>query len=458
MDEGKRVYAWGEVRLMSGPKMSAADIKKYRLFEQDRRRLYQDLVRMCDIQKRRLKNVTQLQDLCAGVMKEDAVKFRMQKLGRDAEDIRVSLKRMQAVMQERNNEEMRDVLQGVSARFAPLDEELAETEAFVRKVREEFFVKMMADSKKAKEADTVAAADAGAGADADAKIASFESLAKDEAARVLHSVSTLCESAEAAGIKEEEAKTLLANIEELVAEGRDAFSLYEEIHRIDVMKIRPLRDVIEKEERRLDELDARLSAELSKYHVLCREQGIAPKKFAFAEESVEAIRYESAGLIQKGSLKSDLRILMRNIRESLVELGYLYLGEKEEDRDFAREIYRIHDDVILHVIYDSTGRVTMEVAVEDEKDREPHPREVEKLVKEQVSFCTEYEKIFHLINQKGLEFRKDNLYPVSPDFAQVINTSEFVRAGEGAAAADAATDDYFASYGLRENKYLAAQI
>jgi hypothetical protein len=405
----------------------------------------------------------------------------MQKLSRDAEEIKASLERMQTVMQERNNEEMRDVLQGVSARFAPLDEELIGTESFVRKVKEEYFVKMMAGAKKTAEAggDDSAESEGAEGSSADgetvsgglttdweSKIAAFEDLAKEEAARVLHFIQSLCERAEAVGIKEDEASALLTNVEELVAEGRDAFSLYEEIHRIDVMQIRPLRDVIEKEEKRQDELDERLSAELSKYHVLCREQGIEPKKFAFAEESVEAIRYECAGLIQKGSAQSDLRILMKNIRESLVELGYSYLGEKEEDRDYAREIYRIHDDVILHVIYDSTGRVTMEVAVEDDKDREPHPREVEKLVKEQVSFCTEYEKIFHTINQKGLEFRKENLYPVSPDFAQVINTSEFVRAEAGAGGATVAgtgsatvagagADDYFEVYGSRESKYLA---
>ena len=184
---------------------------------------------------------------------------------------------------------------------------------------------------------------------------------------------------------------------------------------------------------------------------------MTPKKFAFEEASIEAIRYECAGILAGSTQNGDLRILMKNVRESLVKLGYSYLGEKEEDRDFAREIYRIHDDVILHVIYDSTGRVTMEVAVEDEKDREPHPREVEKLVKEQVNFCSEYEKIFHAINEKGLAFRKENMYPVSPDFAQVINTSGFVNAGAGSAAGAAAVDDYFEMYGLRESKYLVAE-
>jgi hypothetical protein len=67
-------------------------------------------------------------------------------------------------------------------------------------------------------------------------------------------------------------------------------------------------------------------------------------------------------------------------------------------------------------------------------------------------------KIFHAINQRGLEFRKENLYPVSPDFAQVINTTEFTKAGGTGSVAGApgvaAGDDFYEHYVSRESKYL----
>ena len=431
---------------MSGPKMSAADIKRFRLFEQDRRRFCQDLVRLNDLQKRRLQAIAALQDLCIGVMEEDEIKFRMQKLDTLSSEIKASTQRIAAVLAERNNEDMKEVLQNVSAKFEGVESFFEETEILVRKTRDTYFERVVAGAKNA-------AGIAGHSMDANPG-PEF----KKEAARVLRVLGDLKTRATITGMKEAESMRLYDEVSALCAEGRDAFSLYEEVHRLDVMKVRPIRDAIEKEEKRLDNLDARLSLELAKYHTLCSEYDVLPKKFSFAEESIEAIRYECAALMTKHSETGDFRILMKNIRKSLVGLGYSYLGEREEDRDFAREIYRIHDDVILHVIYDSTGRVTMEVAVEDTTDRAPHPREVDKLVKEQVLFCEEYEKIFHAINQRGLEFRKENLYPVSPDFAQVINTTEFTKAGgtgsEAGALGVAAGDDFYEYYASRESKYL----
>ena len=102
---------------MSGPKMSAADIKRFRLFEQDRRRFCQDLVRLNDLQKRRLQAIAALQDLCIGVMEEDEIKFRMQKLDTLSSEIKASTQRIAAVLAERNNEDMKEVLQNVSAKF-----------------------------------------------------------------------------------------------------------------------------------------------------------------------------------------------------------------------------------------------------------------------------------------------------------------------------------------------------
>ena len=245
------------------------------------------------------------------------------------------------------------------------------------------------------------------------------------------------------------AREIAKELREILSdEEKDTYSVFIEVHRLDVRKIRPLREQIEDMEREADALDELLSAELARYHMLCMEAGINPKKFPFRQESLEAIRYECGKLLAGRSENSDIRLLMKRVRESLSKLGYEYLGEKEEDLDFYREIYRIHDHVVLHVMFDSTGKVTMEVAVEDDRDRLPHEREVEMLVQEQVKFCDEYEKIFQLINEQGMLFQKEAMFPPSPEFAQVINRSEF--ACEKDAAGDYSCDMYLD----RKEKYL----
>lgn len=93
----------------------------------------------------------------------------------------------------------------------------------------------------------------------------------------------------------------------------------------------------------------------------------------------------------------------------------------------------------------------MEVAVEDDCEREPSRQETDMLVEEQLSFCEAFEEIFRLINENGLALRKEQLFPCSPDFAQVINTAEF----DKSAAAYASSYDIYRDY---TQKYLEGDM
>lgn len=247
-----------------------------------------------------------------------------------------------------------------------------------------------------------------------------------------------------------DAEAILMDLKKSVTNGkREAFMDYEEIHRIDVFQIRPLLDKLEKKEKEYDLLDSKLSKELAIYHALCKEFEIEPKQFLFAEESILEIRSATAEIIQRENPFFCCSEYMEKMRSLLSGMGYSYIGEKEEDRKIYRQLYHIHDNVVLHVIYDSTGRVTMEVALEDDHSRMPLKHEVEQMVKEQISFCNGFSTIFREIETSGLALDKAMLYPADPSFATVIDSSGFDKVADNSA-------DYL-MFESTETKYLAEE-
>jgi hypothetical protein len=393
---------------MSGPKISATEMKRLHLFEEERRRLLQSLVRLKEELKRRKREISNLSLMLIPFYSSAEAKEIGKELGKIEQAVEESLPRIEAALTDGTNIHMAEVLQQLLAKHDADEEILLMKEEEIYNLREQ-----MLGGKSS------------AAPDSHVPEISIET-AKGECKRILALVDELIDRATECNLDYTGLSEIRAEIEDLENdEGRDGFSLFTAVHHIDVMRLRPLRERIEKEEKRLDWLDEALSNELAKYHMLCQATDTEPKKFPFAEESIDAIRYECGRIISARGANGDVRLLMKKVRESLEELGYAYLGEREENLDFYRELYRLNEETVLHVIYDSTGKITMEVAAFDTKDRPPHQREVDRLVKEQEKFCTEYEKIFHLINAHGLAMKKEAMYPPSPDFAQVINTSEF---------------------------------
>lgn len=393
---------------MSGPKISATEMKRLHLFEEERRRLLQDLVRLKEELKQRGKDISNLSVMMLPFYSDEEAKEHAKVLGNLEKSVNESLPRIEAALLDGTNLHMKEVLTQLLSKHDKDEEMLRGKEERIYELREKWLGAATVSAKESKTPGFSMEAAAG------------------ECNRILALLDDLIARSEECRLESGELKKLKSEITELKEDtGRDGFSLFSEIHHLDLMKIRPIRERIEKEERRLNKLDERLSAELARYHMLCRAADAEPEKFALEEASVERIRYACGELLSKIKAGSDIRLLMKTVRESLEEYGYTYLGEREEDIEFTRELYQINTDTVLHVIYDSMGRITMEVAAFDTKDREPHPREVERLVKEQEKFCADYEKIFHLINEHGLSMRKEAMYPPSPDFAQVINTSGF---------------------------------
>lgn len=393
---------------MSGPKISATEMKRLHLFEEERRRLLQDLVRLKEELRQRQKDISNLSVMLLPFYSAEEAKECAKALGEIEKSVKESLPRIEAALLDGTNIHMKEVLGQLLSKHDKDEEILCAKEEQIYELREKW---LGGTSSSAKESH--------------APGISMET-AEGECRRISALLDDLIGRAEECNLGTDELERLKLRIQELNEDrGRDGFSLFSEVHHLDVMKIRPIRERIEKEEKRLYKLDERLSAELAKYHMLCQAADIEPEQFAFEESSIERIRYACGELLSRKAENSDIRLLMKKVRESLEEYGYTYLGEREEDMEFYRELYQINAETVLHVIYDSMGRITMEVAAFDTKDREPHRREVDRLVKEQEKFCADYEKIFHIINEHGLSMRKEAMYPPSPDFAQVINTSGF---------------------------------
>ena len=447
---------------MSGPKISEAELKRLRMIEEERRKLYQELVSIRDEMKRNQKDASDVQSMMVCVYGNEEIRKKSKKLSEVQNAIDHSLVEIEDLLRSRDNEQLKKEIKKFQTRNKD-SATIREIRSFVAGVREkhieEQLEKVKAASKKSlQQANTNSSGNGGMSYSEYVKDIFSDEFVRSEQARILSLLAELKERAEAIEKfkKKEERGELTGRhaetekkIKELLDDtDRDNFSMYEELHRLDVIYVRTLRDKIEKAEEEADKLDRALSEELARYHALCDQAGEEPKKFAFDWSSVEAIRYECGRLLSEENDDEKVKALMKNVRESLTELGYEYLGEKEEDICFYREIYRVHDNVILHVIYDSEGRVTMEVAMEDDCDRAPLPREIDQQVKEQETFCDAYEKIFDAINAKGVGFKKDTIFAPDPAFAQIINTSDFKKAPAETAS------DYYDTYANKELKYM----
>lgn len=426
---------------MSGPKISAAELEAMRRQEEERRRLIQEIYRLTGVLSRQGKTASQLQEMLLPIFSEDG----MDRLVRDIDAIQ---REIQSVQQRnrgfvtRQNSRLQVTAATLSSLIQKNESLLKQAETAVEQARAKFVETKLAAFQKPQ----------GNSRSTEAERAARQAVA-EEATRLQSLLDALTIRAKRVKLSHAEVDNISNHIRSSLKDSERAPEiLYQELHRIDLFELRPLRDRIEKREKEADELDSLLSAELAQYHTLCAEASITPQRFPFRKESIEAIRYECGRLIsERHAQEADIPMMMQRVRQSLGDFGYEYIGEKCESLKVFREAYRVHGNVILHVIYDSTGRITMEVAVEDDCEREPSRQETDMLVEEQFSFCEAFEEIFRLINENGLALRKEQLFPCSPDFAQVINTAEF----DKSAAAYASSYDIYRDY---KQKYLEGDM
>lgn len=242
----------------------------------------------------------------------------------------------------------------------------------------------------------------------------------------------ICENIEKRGKRihfdTSEIKLILSDIKSSMGDtNRERRMIYEELHRIDVFRLSIISRNLDKAEKEFDALDRKLSELLASYYAVCQSMGVKPKKFAFSEKSIQEINYECSRLKTQSVGRVNHADSLRKVRNALSSLGYRFLGEKKERNAVYRQIFRVPDTVntVIHVLFDDDGKVTMEVAIEDQCERNPSAREIESIVSAQHSFCKSSKDILTALNKNGLGLSLEEDYPCGPEFAQIIDTSDF---------------------------------
>lgn len=437
---------------MSGPKVLSAE--EIRMMEEERERqrieqakreermrLVQEQFRKCDILKRQISIANEMQAALVSIMDNPEAAEISARLHTITLANQQAIESWSALEQSEDNDVLRNHVNGLDAVIMSTEGVLNSVKYPIESMRSAHIEKMMSrvvtkDDTNVKKAENTKRPDIP------------EEALENEARRILAQIKILKPRVEEAGLDMEMLNTIEQQVHDSLSDDkRERWMIFEEIHRIDVFRLRPFVSTLERQEAENDALEAELSEALAKYHSLCSMYHIEPKQFPFKRESVTEIRYACGDLIEQFSQAVDCEAIMKRVRATLTEMGYRYIGQKEESRRYYRQIYRIHGDTILHAVFDSTGRVTMEVAIESDSDRQPNAREISSIVREQETFCNSFERIFDSLDEHGLVMRKDMMCPCGAEYAQIINTSGFTK--------EQGKDEFdYSIYSSRKRKYL----
>lgn len=166
-----------------------------------------------------------------------------------------------------------------------------------------------------------------------------------------------------------------------------------------------------------------------KYEVLTEELGIEQEIISFSIDDLEFLRAETERLENVLKKNREYEYISRTVDDVMIELGYKLAGNrnvtKKNGRKFQNELFTYHEGTAVNVTYSDTGQIAMELGGLDEVDRIPDDREAEALTDEMHSFCNDYKQIEQLLKQRGIEMTRLNTLPPEPQYAQIINVSDY---------------------------------
>lgn len=432
---------------MSGPKIISAEEIRMRAEAEERLRLVQDQFRMAEVLRRKLSEIENVQMILYQVAEDQRARNLSAKLSALTCQCQETMEEWKDISTTTDNDKIRRHNQKLQQTAAHIDAQLVGLRSDSTTLRDAYINGMIAAIPRpnviplqANDFEIIYHMQP----DVPDQVVSFE---EERLRKLIHNIQVRAKKIKA--LRNVNFSDFQNEIRRILGQRkRENYMIYQDLHQFDVLKIQPLLRMLENAEYDYDKLDFALSGELAAYHAVCSVYGIAPKLFAFLPNSVQEIRYATAEILTQQDLAFDCAEIMARVRKILARMGYTYMGEKEEERQVRRQIYRIHDKTILHVIFDSTGRVTMEVALEDDMDRIPSGREIKQIVSDQGKFCQDFEQIFAGMNGDGVHMKKEMLCPCGEEFARIIDTSGFIKAR----AAETVID--YSMYESPEMKYL----
>jgi len=161
------------------------------------------------------------------------------------------------------------------------------------------------------------------------------------------------------------------------------------------------------------------------------------KEFEFDETRVKADISEMKRLTEEINAKALEDIcrqeVNRIVNETIEDMGYQVLGEKNPGAKANAVLYRYDDSTAINVI--NTGNTfVMEVVATDNEDRLPTQGEKKDLYRKMENFCGDYEDIMErLENDERLKINRVYHMPADEKYAHVINTSAYSKEKTGIA-------------------------
>ena len=173
-------------------------------------------------------------------------------------------------------------------------------------------------------------------------------------------------------------------------------------------------------------------AAYDRYEFLCDEAGLVAHKYECTVENIEIINSEIAKLESTDAAEYVQNYINEALESAMKEMGYSIVGTREASKKSGKkvkhELYSFGAGTGVDITYGADGQITMELGGFDSQDRVPDEAEAAKLTEDMHRFCGEFSALERILERQGVQRRNISLMPPSPEFAQIINTEEYVMA------------------------------
>ena len=168
----------------------------------------------------------------------------------------------------------------------------------------------------------------------------------------------------------------------------------------------------------------------AEYVALCDLYYYVPQGYFCSRESVNALSLEIQRIKDTVAENDEQAYICDCLDEVMEEMGYTVIGSrqvtKKNGKHFRNELYTYGEGTAVNVTYSSDGKIAMELGGLDVTDRLPDERETDRLCQSMEQFCGDFREIEKRLLAKGVVLAsRISILPVSPEYAQIINTSDY---------------------------------
>ena len=178
-----------------------------------------------------------------------------------------------------------------------------------------------------------------------------------------------------------------------------------------------------------NEYGAEYERKYSIYKENARILGIEPIDIPFSKDAITVLNEKIEVTENAIQHREEQAYISQCVDEAMREMGYEVLGNrdvvKKNGKHFHNELYLFDEGTAVNVTYANDGQITMELGGVDTEDRIPSDQECTGLADEMQSFCKDYAALEKKLQEKGIVTKRISILPPEPQYAQIINVSDF---------------------------------